>query len=322
MAHAISVVIPTYNNARFVASAVESALSQSLPPAEVIVIDDGSTDATADVLAPYGESIRYIRQSNSGPAAARNRGIKAARGELIALLDADDIWLPEKLQKQQDCLDANPRAGLVHSAFLRWDDRTGDTSLRRTVECRYVGRCYHLFFFENGALPSTIFVRRECVDRIRGFDENIRKAGVEDYDFSLRIARHYDFAFVDEPLVMYRRHESNASEKRLHMLLGELDVVTKALRDDPGLCTLVERGRFRERMRVLHADIGYLYHVRLMNRDARRHFLKALCYCPGDRHLWLLHFANLLPSPWIRELRKAKARMNGRKLSQSGLEWR
>src|SRR5262245_23003010 len=99
----ISVIIPTYNSARFVIDAVESALAQSYPSLEVIVVDDGSSDDTQERLGPWEGRIKYFYQPNSGPAKARNRGIKEARGDLIAFLDADDQWLPEKLNKQWEC---------------------------------------------------------------------------------------------------------------------------------------------------------------------------------------------------------------------------
>ena len=128
MSRFISVVIPTYNSAAFVVSAVESVLRQELEPAEIIVVDDGSTDDTADALGPYRRSIRYITQPNSGPAVARNRGVGAVQSDWIAFLDADDVWMPHKLRRQVECMKQNPRAGLIHSAFLDWDNRTGETS--------------------------------------------------------------------------------------------------------------------------------------------------------------------------------------------------
>jgi glycosyltransferase involved in cell wall biosynthesis len=158
MSRSISVVIPTYNSAAFVVSAVESVLRQEHEPAEIIVIDDGSTDDTAQALAPYRQSIRYITQPNSGPAAARNRGVGAARSDWIAFLDADDVWLPGKLRRQVECMTSNPRAGLIHSAFLDWDSQTGSTSpSRQPPRQDFSGRCYRGFFFQNGVLPSTAF---------------------------------------------------------------------------------------------------------------------------------------------------------------------
>jgi glycosyltransferase involved in cell wall biosynthesis len=116
----ISVIIPTYNSATYLPYAIDSVLSQTAGPLEVIVVDDGSTDNTARVLEPSRPRISYLFQENRGPVAARNGRIAATEGDLIAFLDADNIWLPEKLQQQQACLPANPHAALLHSDMLLW----------------------------------------------------------------------------------------------------------------------------------------------------------------------------------------------------------
>ena len=315
MSRFISVVIPTYNSAAFVVSAVESVLRQELEPAEIIVVDDGSTDDTARVLGPYRRSIRYITQPNSGPAVARNRGVGAAQSDWIAFLDADDVWMPHKLRRQLECMKENPRAGLIHSAFLDWDNRTGETSRRCLLRHDFSGRCYPMFFFQNGVLPSTALVRKEYVTRIGGFDETIRKAGVEDYDFSFRIARHCELAYIEEPLVLYRRHEGNASDQVLHMREGELNVLKKILRDDPELRKLLTNEQYHERMHDLLSHVGYRYHDKGLSAQARNCFLQAGCHRPGDLYIWLLFLANVFPARWIRVLRKLKSKIRTRKLS-------
>lgn len=309
----ISVVIPTYNSAAFVVSAVESVLSQELEPAEIIVVDDGSTDDTVDALGPYRESIRYITQPNSGPAVARNRGVDAAQSDWIAFLDADDVWVPCKLRKQLGCMEANPRAGLIHSAFLYWDDRTGEKYDRKLVRHNFAGRCYPFFFFGNGVWPSTMLVRKECVKKIGGFDETIRRASVEDYDFAFRIARHYELAYVDEPLAFYRCHQHNGSSQTLRMAEGDLRVLVKALREDPELRTLLDDVQFHGRMHEVLSRLGYLYHDVGLNGPARRCFLQAGYHRPGDLYNWMLLLANLLPAQWIREVRKLKSNIRARK---------
>jgi len=311
----ISVIIPTYNSAAFVVSAVESVLRQELEPAEIIVVDDGSTDDTAEALGPYRRSIRYLTQPNSGPAVARNRGVGAAQSDWIAFLDADDVWMPHKLRRQVECMKANPRAGLIHSAFLDWDNRTGETSRRTLLRHNFSGRCYPLFFFQNGVLPSTALVRKEYVTRIGGFDETIRKAGVEDYDFSFRIARHCELAYIEEPLVLYRRHEGNASARMLHMREGELNVLKKILRDDPELRKFLTNEQYHERMHDLLSNVGYRYHDEGLSAEARNYFLQAGRHRPRDLYIWLLFLANLIPGRWIRVLRKLKSRIRTRKLS-------
>ena len=141
----ISVIIPTYNSAVFLPEAVESVLSQTFLPQEVIVVDDGSTDNTEDVLEPFRRRIHYIRQENQGPAVARNRGIAEAKGDLIAFLDADDVWVPEKTEIQVKVLRENPRIGLVHSYFDRLDMAEQRIMPRHEMK-GFSGDCYLQFF--------------------------------------------------------------------------------------------------------------------------------------------------------------------------------
>src|SRR5262245_58814803 len=109
----VSVIIPNYNYGRFLREALDSALNQTLPPLEVIVVDDGSTDESPEILESYGDRIRVIRQKNQGVGIARNTGAEAARGELLAFLDADDYWFPQKLEKQVEKINSDPELGMV-----------------------------------------------------------------------------------------------------------------------------------------------------------------------------------------------------------------
>jgi glycosyltransferase involved in cell wall biosynthesis len=187
----VSVVIPTYNSAAYLPAAVDSALNQTVPPSEVVVVDDGSTDETAEVLKPYRARVRYILQENKGPAAARNRGIEAANGDLVAFLDADDLWFPRKLEVQLEELTRNPALGLVHSDFLLLDTETGTESPSRHNAGDFVGECYLKFFARNGVQITTAVARKECLTKVGGFDERIRRPSAEDYDLAFRFARHF-----------------------------------------------------------------------------------------------------------------------------------
>src|SRR5262245_44059625 len=176
----VSVVIPTYNSCRFLIETVESALAQSYPHVEVVVVDDGSTDDTAAVLAPYQSRLRYVYQQNQGPSAARNRGIAEARGELLAFLDADDIWLPDKVARQVDALGRAPRAGLVHTDVLVHEQGTGRQFHRATRKAHYVGHCSNLLFTQNQLTTSSVLLHRECLTRVGVLDETFRHT--DDYD--------------------------------------------------------------------------------------------------------------------------------------------
>ena len=307
MTWSVSVIIPTYNSSSYVLQAVDSALGQTIQPSEVIVVDDGSTDDTAKVFSGSRRTVRYIYQENRGLSAARNRGIAEARGDLIAFLDADDVWLPEKLEKQTACLAQHPESGLVHSDLLYWDDRTGQTSRRECGRAAKAGRCYEQFLSRNGVTPSTVIVRRTCLARVGTFDEAIRRPTTQDYDLWFRIARHYELLYVEEPLVLYRQHESNASNQTVAMLEDELYVVRKALRADPSLSSLAGATIVNRRLFTLLFSLGYLHHDARRQAEACDCFRGALSYSPSHLYTWSLYLANLLPSPWLRQVRSLKS---------------
>jgi glycosyltransferase involved in cell wall biosynthesis len=298
----VSVIIPSYNSCRFVIEAVESVLLQSYSPIEVIVVDDGSTDDTASVLAPYRSHVRYVYQANRGLAGARNRGIAEARGELVAFLDADDVWMPEKLARQMEALSGAPQAGLVHTDVLFLEQATGQKSHRKTRKTEYVGDCYRLLFTRNQLTASSVLLRKECLTRVGWFEESLRR--LEDYDLWLRVARHYPFACVGEPLVVYRLHNNNLSRATLEMRKDELYVLEKALRNDPCLRYLAGPREVRRRLYGLMAFIGYLYYEQGNCRAAHHYLSRAVqLWCPSwyTSVLWAL---TLLPSSIVACLRR------------------
>jgi glycosyltransferase involved in cell wall biosynthesis len=304
----ISVVIPSYNSAAYLPEAIDSVLGQTVPPLEVIVVNDGSTDETARILQQYEERIVSISQENRGLSAARNRGIAAASGDWIAFLDADDIWLPEKLEKQVRCLEKNTNAALVHSQLYYWDPNTGEKSVQRhRGRHEYVGRCYHRLFIQHGVIPSTMIVRKECLEQEGGFDENIRRPTCQDYDLCLRLARRHEFGFVDEPLILYRQHASSSTATQaLANHEDNLFVLRKVLADDPSLRRVLGKTAVNERIFGLLFDIGYRLHDSGKPAESRYYFLQALRYRPFSAWLWSLYLANLLPAAWTRALRNAR----------------
>ncbi len=213
----ISVVIPCYNQAHFLAEAIQSALDQDVPNLEVIVINDGSPDHTREVAAQFGDRIVYIEQENQGLSGARNTGIRAAQGAYIALLDSDDAYLPGALTTLAALLTSHTNVGLVCSDAWLFDGRKdfGRKSL-------WSGRPRNPANFrwetvEYCATPSTTLVRREVFDRVGLFDVHLKNAA-EDWLMWVQIARYYDMAYIDRPLVRYRIHERNATQnpERIH----------------------------------------------------------------------------------------------------------
>ncbi len=213
----VSVIIPCYNQAHFLAQAIQSALDQDYPAVEVIVVNDGSPDHTREVAARFGDRIVYIEQENRGLSAARNRGIRAARGRYIAFLDSDDIYLAEALTTLSTFLATHANVGLVCSDAWLFD---GQEDFGR--KSQWSGRPRNPANFrwetvEYCATPSTTLVRREVFDRVGLFDEHLKNAA-EDWLMWVQIARCYDMAYIDRPLVRYRVHDRNATQnvERIH----------------------------------------------------------------------------------------------------------
>lgn len=220
MADKVSVIIPTYNYGHFIAEAVESALGQTVAPGEVVVVDDGSTDDTVEIVARFGDRVRYVRQENQGVSAARNRGARVTTGEFIAFMDADDTWEPSKLEKQVALFERDPEIGLVHCGTRTFDSETGKT-LATDLDGGEGWMADNLLLWNGSTIigpGGTILVKREAFDKAGGFDEAM-KVG-EDWDLCYRIARLYKVGFVREALVNYRNHRDNAHKNVAEMESG------------------------------------------------------------------------------------------------------
>jgi glycosyltransferase involved in cell wall biosynthesis len=199
-----SVIVPVYNGAVFIGDAIESILAQDYAPLEVLIVDDGSSDATADVVRSFGSRVRYFRQANAGPAAARNRGLALAGGELIAFLDADDVWPAQKLNAQARYLREHAEAHIV---------------LGRIEYLRLPGGSETAIRYEDGGntvtsvhLGSGLF-RRSAFERVGDFDPELRYS--EDHDWMLR-AREAGLriAIMDEITLVYRMHAGNMTRDK------------------------------------------------------------------------------------------------------------
>lgn len=202
-------IVPVFNRPAFVRAAVDSALAQECPGGhEVVVVDDGSTDETPQVLAAFGDRIRVVRQENAGPAAARNRAIAASRGELVALLDSDDVWLPGKLAAQLAVLDASPQACLVHSEVEEfWQDGSARRWDRRPPVLG--GNVLRALLRRNFVHTMTVVLRRRALDAAGPFDPAYPPC--EDWDLWLRLAERHPFAADPVPRVRTRVHEGGIS---------------------------------------------------------------------------------------------------------------
>ncbi|MDO6459089.1 glycosyltransferase [Granulosicoccaceae sp. 1_MG-2023] len=205
----VSVILPTHNRAHTLARALDSVLAQTRPADEIIVVDDGSDDDTAAVLAAY-DGIQLIRQPNRGVSAARNTGIRAAAGDWIALLDSDDAWLPDKLALQEQAISAAPQARLCHGneTWLRLGEPLKQLKKHRKRGGDIFTDCLPLCVIS----PSAVMLRRDLLDETGLFDENL--PACEDYDLWLRICAREPVLYVDTPLLIkHGGHEDQLSRR-------------------------------------------------------------------------------------------------------------
>ncbi|HOW59379.1 MAG TPA: glycosyltransferase [Candidatus Omnitrophota bacterium] len=203
----VSVIIPTFNRAEYICDAIDSVLAQTYHDLEIIVINDGSIDDTEKALKKYGGRIQYLYQNNAGVSAARNKGIKASRGEYIAFLDADDSWLPEKLSVQIPILEFNPKLGMVFSYLEIMDEygrRTGRMKPKQKPGIDF------LTMLEAGsAMTSSCLMRKRSLDAAGIFDESL--AIYEDMDLFLRVVNQFPALFVEKSLGCYREHSNQST---------------------------------------------------------------------------------------------------------------
>jgi len=227
----VSVVIPSYNAARFIGAAINSILTQSHPPLEVIVVDDGSTDATPEILATLksSRSIQVIRQQNQGPAAARNAGIAAATGELIALMDADDIALPQRLAIQSAALSSEPDLAVVSGGY-EWIDEMGQPLSWPYHSWRHYPDLNDLrtWLLDCPIVPSATMLRRAAWSEVGGFNE--RLIGPEDWDFWMRLVlAGRRMAWQRRVVCLYRRRADSLSQDARRMSSDTTEVLRRIL---------------------------------------------------------------------------------------------
>jgi glycosyltransferase involved in cell wall biosynthesis len=270
----VSVVIPTFNCGRFVTEAVESVLAQTVVPAEVIVIDDGSTDDTPTRLARYAWRVRYVRQSNQGVSEARNHGVRLALGDYIAFLDADDVWHPRKLELQLEVLARRPDLGLLGTSLFAWP-ATAFADLRRTANLPLTPVTWERLVAKNWLVTSTILARADVLRQAGPFDSRLQ--GPEDHDMWIRVAELTATANLTLPLTGYRYVPTSLSKQARRMEDGMRQILQK----------LEARGAFKRRSllrrraySVLNHRCAFMYAQAGETRVALKRSIRALVEYP------------------------------------------
>jgi glycosyltransferase involved in cell wall biosynthesis len=243
----VSVVMANYNYARFIRGAIESVLAQTMTDFELIVVDDGSTDDSREVIESYlvEPRVRFRPVEHVGQAAAKNAGIEWARGPLIAFVDADDLWHPEKLARQVALFDADPSLGVVYTRRRLIDENGREQPYRQPP--LYRGDVMAEMFRDNFVCFSSSLVRRLVIEHLGAFDSGWDLA--VDYEFWLRVAAHYRFDYADETLVTYRCGHGNLSRRVGERLKSAMLLMRRFL----------NRGRHRLPARAIRQTLAATY---------------------------------------------------------------
>lgn len=343
----VSVIIPTFNRAYCIARTIDSALKQTYHDLEIVVVDDGSTDNTPELmhsLCAEDKRVVYIQQANTGVAGARNTGFAAARGDFVALLDSDDIWLPWKLELQLACLQRFPEIGMVWSDMeaIDPDGKIFNPKYIRTMYSGYSvfgmnelfpnqyklkdvasfapaleaviadANFYSGYIFSQmvmGSLvhTSTTVLRRERLAKVGGFNEDLKYSG-EDFDFHLRTCREGAVGFVDLPTIQYQRGMPDAltrPEYKVHVATNFLKTVLPIINNDRSSIKLPEATI----QRVLADAYNWLAEVQLNNGDsraARKNIWISLGYRMRQPRIFTLLVSAYLPKPVLKFLRGLK----------------
>jgi glycosyltransferase involved in cell wall biosynthesis len=289
----VSVVVPVFNRGQYIREAIDSVLAQTARDLEIIAVDDGSTDGSRAVLDSFGEAIRVIEhpnRANRGQSASINLGLRAARGEFIAILDSDDVWLPEKLAIQLGYLDAHPETGLVYGNGWAIDETGrrrypiyGPEHREDSDANRVLLDCY---FF----LPTNSLVRAEIMRKAGFFDESLRAA--QDHDMAIRIAEITRLAYVNESIFYYRRHSDSISVKSAdRRWRNGFLILNKAAARHPYPASVI-----RKRRAVLHFRLGQCEAKSRRFARALSHFMLAALLDP-HRALAVLTGKQAVTSP-------------------------
>jgi len=274
----ISVIIPSYNHAGYLTEAIDSALGQTLPPCEVIVLDDGSIDETPAVVSAYEDRIRSIRHPNRGVAATRNAGAELAQGELLAFLDADDVWLPRKLETQAALFTSDPELGLVHCGVEEIDG-SGNSLQKHVVGMAGRQVAPEMLLFRRPTIlggGSGVMIPRRVFEEVGGFD--IRLSTSADWDLYYRIAVRYPVGFTPEPLLQYRLHGNNMHGNVPAMERDMLLAYEKAFADPAAPVQALRRRAYGN----LHSVLAGSYFAVGKKSDFARHTAKSLLLTPDN----------------------------------------
>jgi glycosyltransferase involved in cell wall biosynthesis len=312
MAPTISVIMPVLNGERFIAQAIDSICAQSYSDCELIVIDDGSTDRTREIVAGYSDrlDVKYIRhERNHGIAPSVNDGLRRASGAFITFLDHDDVWLPAFLKTQLTYLTEHPDVGMVHSD-IQTIDGSGNVLEHSALACRKraqpSGFVFRDLFMHSMICGNSVMIRKECFDRLGLWDESLKWA---DYHMWLRIARHYKVDYVPMVLTAYRQHSSQQTRSDTRPPIDDVPVavrtIERLLETYPEVRQELGERTIRRRLASFHFDVAYGWFARREVLHARVCVRRALRLWPTNPRYLALYVATFLGHSRVQAARGA-----------------
>jgi glycosyltransferase involved in cell wall biosynthesis len=294
----VSVIIPTYNSAGFIQEAVQSVLEQSYAEREVIVVDDGSSDKTREILGRYQGRVQYIYRQNGGPAKARNAGIEAAKGDLVCFLDSDDLWASNKLELQLAFMNQHREVALLAGGCRKFiDDGSPYSPFTARPTKKNQSRIYPApeaftrLLRSNFITTSTVAIRKECFEKVGLFDENLPT--VEDRDLWLRVAAHFGVAQFPWMVCKKRLHFANASSDKERMWRMRIRILEKNRSLFPDLAP---SGLWNKRLARSYLKLGYLLLAKERRMAARQAAVSSL------KHALLPQAAMLIMATYVGRL--------------------
>ena len=317
----VSVVIPTYNCSIYIGDTVRSVLSQTYKDLEIIVVDDGSIDNTKQALELFRGKIVYIYQENKGLAEARNTGIKASKGEYVAFLDADDLWLEDKIEKQVELFKNSSEVDIVFSDFSAFTAKKEISSswIKNYFEVfyayeltfekifakksygspsRYSGDICKTMFLGNLILPSTVLIKKKCFDNVGYLDTNYRLNA--DYDLFLRISLRHSAGYIDSPLIRYRLWEGNVSKTKSYRfnIFEITEIIQKFIKANHEAISK-ERYCVHKRLSQLFFQNAIASIAENDLGEAREYLNQAIVHNPFCVKLYLFFLLSMMPQRFV-----------------------
>ena len=284
----VSFIIATYNREHYLAETIDSVLSQTFRSFELIVVDDGSTDNTRELLRSYGDRLRFYCQENRGPSAARNLGVRHARGEWIAIQDSDDLCRPTHLEVLLGYVAAHPECRMVfaNGAYLDRPEHGRDTiiPIRKSRRLARNGVTIRDLFEKSIVRLQGSLISKSAYDEIGGHDESLRIC--MDLDLSFRLLMKFPVGYIDETVFEYREHAGNTGKNEELRLTENIRVIEKLIKNHPATRKLLGEQKLARRIGYRYYRLAKGRRKRGLYRDALQAIEKAVSLCPLSVKYW------------------------------------